>query len=204
MKPLDVKQGSEEWYKLRCLMLTASYAQQIAANGAGLKTYVMELLKDYYSTADRENFSNRHTERGNELEESAAFVYSMQTGRKTEKSGFVVMDGYDEMVGCSPDYYVDDDGLIEIKCPDDKGYFDVLVNEKIDSKYLWQMQMQLLVTGRKWNDYVVYNPNFSKDLFIKRVEPDEESFEKLKKGFESGVKMLKEIRERMDKILKVK
>ena len=202
MRIIDVEQQGEEWFAIRQLMLTASHAQAIASNGKGLRTYIMGMLQEYYSSSERVDYKNKDLERGNELEESAAFVYSMQTGRKTERAGFVVMDGHEEMVGCSPDYFVDGDGLIEIKCPDDKGYFEVLESEKVDSKYMWQMQMQILITGREWCDYVCYNPNFAKDLFIKRVEPDEEKFKKLELGFESGIKMLKEIKSRMDKILK--
>jgi hypothetical protein len=212
---IKVEQNSEEWHRLRRIKLSASRASCIGAAGKGfiregkslakdckgLKTYVMELLQDYYSTSERESFSNAHTERGHELEPSAAFLYSVETMNTVEKAGYETYDKYPDYVGCSPDLYVNDDGLAEIKSPADKGYFEYLVSEKIDSGHMWQMQHQMIVTGRKWNDYVVYNPNFSKEIIIKRVEPDEKLVECLEAGFKIGIEMIKEIKSKMDKIL---
>ena len=42
--------------------------------------------------------------------------------------------------------------MIEIKCPDDKTYFNILMEEKIDSGYDWQCQMNMLILERKWCD----------------------------------------------------
>ena len=52
--------------------------------------------------------------------------------------------------------------------------------------------MTLLVSERKWWDFVSFNPNFSKPLFVKRIYPDLEYFEKLKKGFNTGNKLISE------------
>ena len=49
-----------------------------------------------------------------------------------------------------------------------------------------QIQMTLLITGREWWDFVSYNCNFSKPLFIQKIYPDKIYFEKLKKGFLNG------------------
>jgi hypothetical protein len=40
--------------------------------------------------------------------------------------------------------------------------------------------MNLLITGRKWWDYVSYNPNYKESLIIFRILPDKEKFDKLK------------------------
>jgi len=198
MKIHNIEQRSPEWYAIRQKKLTASHAQAIAANGKGLKTYVTKLMQEYYSKAQKEHFSNKHTERGNDLEDSAAFLYQMETGLEVEKVGFVL---YNDYVGCSPDLFVGQDGMAEIKCPDDKVYFQYLLDGKIDSKYMWQMQMQLLLTERKWCDYINYNPFFSKPIIIKRVIPDINSHDKLKQGFESGIEMIHEIESKMKEIL---
>ena len=56
------------------------------------------------------------------------------------------------------------------------------------------MQMQMLVTGRKWCDFVSYNPNFTDNpIIIIRVYPDKEMQDKLKEGIEKGTKRIKEI-----------
>ena len=195
MQIFNLPQQSEEWFELRKGKMTASHAQAIGLNGAGLKTYIRELMAEYYSKGTKKRFSNFQTDRGNDLEPSAAMVYSFKTGLEVQRDiGFVLMGDY---VGCSPDSFVCSDGLAEIKCPDDKAYFDLLLDGKIESKYIWQMQMQMLVCGKSWCDFVAYNPNFKQDVWIDRVLPDPKKFDALKAGFESGIKMINEIKERL-------
>jgi putative phage-type endonuclease len=194
----DVPQLSPEWFKLREKRMTASHAQAIAANGKGLNTYITKLMQEYYSSKEPDRFHNKDTERGNELEDSAAFLYQMETGYNVQKVGFVE---YSEYVGCSPDLFVDvfagESGMAQIKCPDDKVYFQYLLDGKIDTKYMWQMQMEMMICGKVFNDYVVYNPNFDKKIIIHRVGPSPDSFYKLGLGFKSGVKLIKEIEEKI-------
>jgi putative phage-type endonuclease len=194
----DVAQRSPEWFKLREKRMTASHAQAIAANGKGLNTYITKLMQEYYSNQEPEHFSNKDTQRGNELEDSAVFLYSCETELNTIPVGFVE---YSEHVGCSPDRFVPGDGLVEVKCPDDKVYFQYLLDGKIDTNYVWQMQMQLLICQKSFCDYVVYNPNFEKKIIIKRVEASAEYWDKLAIGFESGEKLIKEIEDKIDKLL---
>lgn len=191
MRIIECEQGSDEWINCRIGKLTASNAQSIAKNGAGLKTYVTEILAEKYSTAEREKYTNEDLERGKELEETARSLYELQTGNTVKQVGFCELDEY---VGASPDGLVGEDGLIEVKCPNDKNHFTNVVTEKIDTKYQWQIQMQLLVTGREWCDFVSFNPNFTKDLLIIRVVKDEKMQERLLVGLESGRKLIKELK----------
>lgn len=186
----NVEQKSDEWFKLRELRMTASHAQAIGNCGAGLDSYIYQKLSEYYSTAKKEIYTNEDLERGNELEDEARSIYELNTNTEVEQVGFIE---YSESVGCSPDGLINDDGGIEIKCPNDLNYFKLLVDFKIKSDYMWQIQMNLLITGRNWWDYVVYNPNFKKDIIIERIEPNKEMFEKLLKGFDKGEKLIKEI-----------
>ena len=174
--------------------MTASHAQAIASNGKGLVTYIREKMCSLYSTGEQDNYTNQAMDYGIEQEPIAKMIYEFETGNRVIDVGFSI---YDEYVGCSPDGFVGD-GLIEIKCPTDKVYFNLLLDKKIDTKYEWQMQMQMLVCGKNWCDYVVYNPNFKQQLFIKRVLRDEKKMEKLILGFESGIKMMKEINKELE------
>lgn len=188
----EFSQQSAEWFNVRKGKITASHAQAIGNCGKGLDTYINEIMSEYYSSKDRESFSNKHTERGNELEAIARDIYELQTGNKVDLIGFVE---YNEFVGCSPDGFVGEDGGIEIKCPDDKEYFKLLLNGKseIDSGYIWQVQMNLLITGRKWWDLVFYNPNYKKSMFIYRIIPDKEKQDRLLEGFKLAEDKIKNI-----------
>ena len=190
MKISYCEQLSEEWFNSRVGHMTGSHAQAIANCGKGLDTYIRKTMSEVYSSGERENFSNKHTDRGNELEPIARNIYELETGNDVKQVGFIKHNNY---VMCSPDGLIDDDGGIEIKCIDDFGYFNLLLDEKIDTKYIWQIQMNLLISKRKWWDFVVYNPNFKKSIIIQRILPDKEKFAKLEQGLIEGEKQIKSI-----------
>ena len=65
MKIINCEQGTPEWFEERKGIMTASHAQAIGNAGKGLDTYIHELMAEYYSSGEKEQFSNKHTERGN-------------------------------------------------------------------------------------------------------------------------------------------
>lgn len=191
-----IEQGSDEWRRIRAGKLTASCAQAIGTNGKGLETLVYETLAEKHSSAVGETFSNEHTERGKELEETALAMYELERGVKLQRVGFIERD---EFSGCSPDGLVNDDGGAEVKCHSDAKHFRIIVEglDAVDTGYLWQVQMNLLVTGRAWWDLICYNPNFKSSLMVFRITPDPVKQEKLLLGLAVGVELLKKIEARM-------
>jgi len=198
----DIVQNTKEWDEIRKLKFTASDASTIMAQGKGLKTLVKKLLAKYYSSGNYDDFTgeykNKAMERGHEYEDKARTIYELETGNKVEQVGFVELD---ENTGASPDGLVDDDGLLEIKNHSDEVYLQLMMDGKIDSKYINQMQMQMYVTGRKWCDYFAFNPNFTPCYFKKRIYPDYDDFERIKAGLEMGKKILNEEKTKLDVIL---
>jgi hypothetical protein len=79
------------------------------------------------------------------------------------------------MSGASPDGYVGEDGLLEIKCPNTATHIDTLLGEPIDGRYLKQMQWQMACTGRQWCDFASFDPRLPTDLQLKilRMERDD-------------------------------
>ena len=192
----NIQQKSDEWLELRKGKMTASHAQEIGNCGKGLDTYILEIMAEYYSTAPKEQINNIHIERGNELEDSARAVYEFEHGCIVEEVAFIQ---HSDFVGCSPDGLIGEDGGLEIKCPSDTNYLKILLDDKnIDSKYIWQIQMNLFITGRQWWDYMAYNPNFSQSFYIKRIYPDLNKFENLQKGFEAGIEKILGIKSRVE------
>jgi len=191
------EQGSEDWFNLRKGKMTASHAQEIGNQGKGLETYVNTIMSELYSNAEKEQFSNKDTERGHELEDQARSIYGIEKGVLIRTVGFIEQS---EFSGCSPDglidHHVGDNGGIEIKCPNDYQYFQYLLfkEKAIDSKYLWQIQMNLMITGRNWWDFIAYNPNYPKSIFIYRIYPDPEMFKKISIGLEMGEEKIKAIK----------
>ena len=126
-------------------------------------------MQEYYSKAERVSFSNHHTDRGNDLEDSACTVYSFEQEISVQKIGFVT---FNDFVGCSPDRFADDDGLAECKCLDDKGHFALILGGTFASGYIWQCQMQMLICQKKWCDLFSYSPNYEEYLKVNRLFPD--------------------------------
>jgi len=193
MKIHNIEQRSEEWYEIKRLKMSASNAQAIMANGKGLESYCREIVRKHVAN-EEDRYTNDAMERGIELEAEARTIYEMETCSNVTEVGFVELDFN---VGCSPDGLIDTDGLIEIKCPTNKVFFDYMLDGKIDTGYLAQMQMQMYVCDRSWCDYVVYNPNFPKSIIIKRVDRDEEMICKLETGLEEGRMKISEISNRL-------
>ncbi len=198
MKIIDVKQGTPEWFAARDMKMTASHATAIGNAGKGLETYINDMMTEHYSSKEKEQYVNKDLERGNELEPIARQIYEMDKDIEVQEVGFME---YSEFVGASPDGLVKKDGGIEIKCPDDKEYFQYLLKgeDNIKSDYHWQIQMNLLISGRKWWDLIIYNPNFKNSMLVYRITPDIEKFEALEKGFLVGEALIKKIKSIIEK-----
>ena len=197
MKIHNFEQRTDEWYAIRRGKMSASNAETIIANGKGLETYIYNLMAEYYSSAEKENYVNADMQRGIDLEPEAKIEFQFYTGLDIKEVGCVELNEY---ILASPDGLIGDDGLIEIKCPNDSIYFKLLLSNNIKPEYIAQMQMQMYVTDRQYCYFVSYNPNFEKSLYIKKINRDEEMIEKLKKGLERGTQLIKEIKKNFRKV----
>ncbi len=196
MKIYQINQNSEEWFELRKGKFTASDAQAIATNGKGLETLVYKKVSERLARGTEPPYTNLDMERGHELEEMARVGYELETGNTVTVVGFCELD---ENTGASPDGMVDPEGLVEIKCKIGPIFVKEMLTASVDSEHEWQMQMQMWVTDRQWCDYVVFNPNFSRNLIIKRVMRNEDKITKIKAGVESGKTMISSILEKINK-----
>jgi hypothetical protein len=112
--------------------------------------------------------------RGVEAEPYARDIYSRHYG-KAREIGFMLREEDGWQLGYSPDGLVGDDGLIEVKAPRAKTHLRTILADEVPAFYMPQLQGGLLVSGRKWIDYVSYVGGMP--LFVKRVFPDPDWFE---------------------------
>lgn len=188
----ELEQGSQEWLKVRQLKFTASNADTIYANGKGLETLTKEMLADYFSSQEFEEyigkFKSPDMQRGNDYESVARMAYELETGNEVKEVGFIERSEY---IGCSPDGIVDNGkGLIEIKNHSDKVFLELVLTGKVDSKYIKQMQYQMWVTEAEWCDYFGFNPNFKPSFYKQRFYADAEMHKKFEEGVLSGIETL--------------
>ena len=186
----DIIQQSPEWFEIKKGKMSASHATAIGNCGKGLETYARQIVKDLI--IERQNFTNKDMERGNELEPIARITYEFENSVTVKQIGFIT---YSDYVGVSPDGLINDDGGLELKARNDDIHFGLLLGDPVDSSTIWQMNMAMLITGRKWWDFGSYNPNFKQSLFVKRFYPDHAKFEALMKGFYIGELLIKKLLE---------
>ncbi|MBX4389892.1 hypothetical protein K4H03_27830, partial [Mycobacterium tuberculosis] len=60
--------------------------------------------------------------------------------------------------------------LIECKSRAGKYQVQTIATNEVPAEYMIQLQTGLLVTGRKWIDFISYSGGLP--MFVKRVEPD--------------------------------
>jgi len=190
----DFEQGTEEWFKVRLGKFTATDGLTIFNNGKGVETLAFEKASERLTGKPKAEYTNPDMERGKRLEAIARNSYELETGNLVKTVGFCELD---EFIGCSPDGFVEDKGLVEIKCKNDPNYARYLYDGKIDPEHYMQMQFQMFVTDREWVDYVVYNENFFKSTKIVRVFRNETDIAKIKAGLAVGIAQVKDIVEKI-------
>lgn len=171
----DIEQGTEEWYDIRRGVLTASAVKALKASklGDGAVTLAKKMAMEIVTNYETDIVHTYYMDRGNELEPEARKLYEEKTGNKVKEVGFVLIKELG--IGVSPDGLVGSDGMVEFKAPKYTTHMDTLKSGKYDPQYYPQMQMQLLVTGRGWVDFVSYCPDMpdKHQMFIDRVKRDE-------------------------------
>ena len=109
--------------------------------------------------------------RGVESEPFAREAYEQWRGVTVDEVAFMVRTIDGVRIGCSPDGLVGDDGGIEIKSPRAKGHVLTAVSGKTPAHHMAQLQTFLLVTGRRWIDFISFKGGLA--LWSQRVMPDQ-------------------------------
>ena len=202
---IHLEQGTEEWKMARLGHVSASNLDAVMAKvkTGEAKTrldYKIRVATEQITNAIQDSYSNQYMEWGIEQEPFARMAYEACTESFVEKTGFWKHPDI-KWFGCSPDGLVGDDGLIEIKCPKSTTHVKYLLDNKLPDDYYWQVHGQMLVTGRKWVDFISFDPRMPehKQLFIIRVNRDEEIMAQLKVAV---IGFLGEVDEMIQRILK--
>lgn len=157
-------QRTAEWFRDRTGCLTASRFADVLArkrDGTPTKAYfdLIDTIVAERITGDSIGIGDAPAlVWGRDHEAEARETYEAETGRFVDLVGFIPHPDI-PYLGASPDGLVDDDGLVEIKCP-----FSTVVHLKriragvVPPEYVPQMLLQCICTGRKWVDFVDYDP----------------------------------------------
>jgi len=175
-----VEQGTPEWFAARLGNVTASRVADVIAKtksgySASRENYMAQLICERMTGTVAESYTNAAMAWGTETEPLARAAYESLADVLVDEVGYVQHPTI-ERAGASPDGLVGLFGLLEIKCPNTATHIDTLITEQVPTKYITQMQWQMLSTGRAWCDFVSFDPRLPSGLqmFVKRVEFDAE------------------------------
>ena len=203
---VDMEQRSLEWFAARLGKVTASrVADIIAKTKSGYSTsranYMAELVCERLTGLQGDSYQNAAMVWGINTEPFARQAYESRLADLVEEVGFIPHPTI-ENAGASPDGFVGEDGLVEIKCPNTATHIDTLLSDAAPSKYVTQMQWQMSCTGRKWCDFVSYDPRMPEhmQIFIFRVHRDNEMIIELEREVE---KFLSELEDKVSTLNKL-
>lgn len=157
---INCAQGSEEWFRARAGMPTASEFATVMASGRGggesktRRTYMLKLAGEIITDEPMERYSNAAMERGHAMEDEARSAYAFLKDVEPAQVGFIV----NGPKGYSPDSLIGDDGLLEIKTAAPHILIDKLLSGEFSPEHKAQCQGGLWVAEREWIDLVTYWP----------------------------------------------
>lgn len=171
---IDCVQGTDEWFRVRAGMPTASEFSTIMASGRGggesktRRTYMLKLAGEILTGEPMERFTNSAMDRGHAMEDEARNTYAFIKDVEPVQVGFIV----NGPKGYSPDSLIGNDGLLEIKTAAPHILIDKLLTDgEFSPEHKAQCQGGLWVAEREWIDLVTYWPGLPP--LVKRATRDE-------------------------------
>jgi putative phage-type endonuclease len=191
------EQGSAEWAQMRLGKVTASRVKDVMTNGRGsapsktAESYMMELIAELLTGQSKPFFENDAMRWGTETEPQARAMYQINNDFvEVKEVAFIELN---DDIGMSPDGLIGDDGLLEIKCPTTTTQLKRALSDDYSEDYKEQIQMQLWVSGRKWCDFVSFDPRLdcSASYLQKRVYRNEDYINEMEKKVNAFIKEMK-------------
>jgi len=173
MQIIECEQRSEEWFRSRMGMPTASEFSTVMATGRGggesktRSTYMRKLVGEIITGKPMDQYTNAHMERGIAMEDEARDAYCFNADTEVTRVGFIV----NGPKGCSPDSFIGANGMLEIKTALPHiliGYREAGI---FPPEHKAQCQGALWVAEREWIDIAIYWPDMT--LFRVRANRDE-------------------------------
>lgn len=163
-----MEQRSEEWFAARKGRITGSAIGAILGLSpfATREDVLRRMVREYHGH-EGDFKGNVATEYDTLNEPNAIAEYQLETASKVEECGFFT---FCDWLGASPDGLIGDDGLIEVKCPYSLRHGGEFKSISEQEHYYAQIQIQLVVTGRKWCDFYQWSPYASKLEHVK-IDP---------------------------------
>lgn len=197
----DLIQKTDEWLDARRGLITASTIKHImtptgkTSNNDKTRAHLYDLAAQRISGHIEAAFVSDDMLRGELDEVEAVKLYATHVA-PVQECGLVYNDDLGFQIAYSPDGLVGDDGLIEIKSRRQKYHVQTIIEHAADGatipdEYVLQCQSALMITGRKWLDFLSYCGGMP--MVPIRIYPDPIWHEKIAEAITAAETRVKEI-----------
>jgi len=177
VKELQLQQGSPEWVKARRGIPTASEFKRIitpakAEYAAEADSYAADLLAESVGCYRRELGDEiEDIGRGHRVESEARRWLKLRHGWPVREVGFCLSDC--GRYGYSPDGFLKDSRVLEIKAPNVKTLITWKLKGGIPREHLPQVHGGMFVTGAPGAVFIAYSEHPAIENMVIEIEPDD-------------------------------
>jgi len=192
-------QRSNDWFEARKGRFTASNIHKLlGVRGLGQtgESYIFEkATEEVFGLDEEDNFTSYDMQRGVELEPLAFRKFKEIKELDFYDVKETTFFSYGKHAGASPDGLVNDNAILEIKCPRPMKFFNLVAKgiDAIDKEYIAQMQMQMLCTNSEkayFFNYIIFN---GAEMWHEiEVNRDEKMIDLIKERIEESIKIKNE------------
>lgn len=177
-----IPQTDPAWVRARIGYLTASrmvdaldFRKDGKPSAARVKL-MHDLVAERLCDAATDHYVTPAMQWGLDHEAEACERYEAISGNILLPAGFIEHHAI-QMLGCTPDRLLDNDGLVEVKCPTTQKFIMWRAAGVVPEEHIPQMLIQLACTRRRYVDFVAFDPRIKDhrlQLFCRRFEPSAE------------------------------
>lgn len=192
MRIIECQQRSLDWYHARIGVITASSINRVMT-AAKRDVYARELAAEILTQQTKTIPVNEAMQWGIDNEEEALNWYTFSEDVNVKRVGFCLHETNDRF-GCSPDGLIDENGLVEVKCPNSHNHL-LYMRDGPSKDYIMQMQWQMFVTNRTWCDFVSYDKRMpaNKIAYVHYIYRDNKMIGELEKNAKITVEMIEKL-----------
>lgn len=158
-----IYQDDPAWVRARIGFLTASRMadaidfRKDGKPGAARTKLMYDLLAERLIDSAVDHYVSQAMQHGIDTEPMARERYEALSGNLVQQAGFFEHKTI-EYYGATPDGLIDDDGLLEIKCPTTQTFIAWRASGGVPDQHKPQMLAQIACTGRRYVDFVAFDP----------------------------------------------
>ena len=175
---VEIAQGSPEWFagrlgkitasRLSDIMKTTKYGESTYKKRARMELAIERLTGKQASITPMNQFMRDGVER----EPIARDLFQSVTGKDVDLCGSFNHPDI-PMSSASPDgLIVDENAVLEIKCPTAVTHAYNLLSKKMDTRYVYQIQWQMACYEADYGYFASYHPDYPKEQRLRWLKVD--------------------------------